>query len=165
MKALSLTQPWASLMAIEAKRNETRSRPWYFKGDVAICSTRERWRDAVPDYADTALIWLWRLRGQFRGQYATIQELYNSLPFGCVVCVVEKYGCVSTNDDNGDDRILTKQEIDLGGYDAGRFYYPTRHCRRLTKPVPVIGKQGFFDLPPEVESAVKNQLAALRSQA
>jgi hypothetical protein len=28
MKALTLTQPWASLMALQAKRIETRSWPW-----------------------------------------------------------------------------------------------------------------------------------------
>lgn len=157
MKALSLTQPYASLVAISAKFNETRSRPLAYKGDIAICSTKEIWRNKVPDYATNALLWLWRFNHLF-APAKDIQELYMNLPFGKVLCVVDKFGCVSTDDDNGDDRSLTRQELELGDYGAGRFYYPTRNCRPLVTPIPVRGMQGLFTLPPDVEKAVRLQL-------
>lgn len=158
MKALSLTQPWASLMAIEAKRNETRSRSLAYLGDIAICSTKEVWRTRVPAYAEIALNRLWALRDKFPGYHANLLDLYLSLPFGKALCLVRKTGCVSTDDDNGDDRSLTPLEMDLGDYSAGRFYYPTTDCRRLKQPVPVSGLQGLFNLPPDVEKAILAQL-------
>lgn len=154
MKALSLTQPWASLMAIGAKINETRGWPCAYNGDIAICSTKEYWRNTVPDYACDALIRLWSQAHDFPGYHGNVKDLYDSLPFGKVVCVVEKCGCVSTNDDNGDDRSLTSKELELGDYSPGRFYYPTRNLRRLKEPVLVKGMQGLFNLPPEVEALV-----------
>jgi hypothetical protein len=160
-KSISLWQPWASLVACGAKVNETRPRPWAYKGDVAICSAKPCWKNDVPDYAIPALQWLWKFKDQFPGYYSNVHDLYMSLPFGAVLCVVEKTGCASTNDDNGYEHrsaCLTSQELALGDYSADRFYYPTRNCRRLKTPVPVIGRQGFFNLPPDVEAAVRKQL-------
>lgn len=157
LRAISLTQPWASLMAIGVKRNETRSWANNYKGDIAICATKEFWRDRVPDYASNALVWLWVHRDKFPPAN-DVQELYNHLPFGKVVCVVEKTGCISTNDDNGDDRSLNAMELELGDYSRNRFYYPTQNCRRLTTPIAVRGAQGLFSLPPDVEALVRAQL-------
>lgn len=146
------------MMAIEAKRNETRGRRWNYKGDVAICSTLEHWPKAVPQYAEKALERLWEHREKFESFNGNIHDLYDSLPFGKVVCVVEKTGCISTNDDNGDDRSLTPLELDCGDYSADRFYYPTRNCRRLVEPVKVRGGQGIFILPTDVAAKVLAQI-------
>lgn len=145
-------------MAISAKFNETRSRPLAYNGDIAICSTKEVWRNKVPDYAREALGWLWAFKKSFPYYGSNVRDLYYSLPFGKVLCVVDKFGCISTYDDNGDDRSLTRQELELGDYSAGRFYYPTRNCRPLVTPIPVRGMQGLFTLPPDVEKAVRLQL-------
>lgn len=158
MKAISLTQPWATLMAIGAKLNETRGWACAYSGDIAICSTKEIWRNDVPEYAVKALERLWMFKHKFPGYNANIRDLYFSLPFGKVVCVVEKYGCISTNNDNGDDRSLTELELDLGNYEPNRFYYPTRNLRPMKNPISVIGRQGLFNLPPAVEAEVLRQL-------
>lgn len=150
-------------MAIGVKHNETRSWANNYKGDIAICSTKEAWNNNVPSYANNALKWLWEFRKKFP-IYANgfdeiyLKKLYNSLPFGKVVCIVEKLGCVSTDDDMGSDSSLNKIELELGDYSPGRFYYPTRNCRRLVSPVPVRGMQGLFTLPPDVEALVRAQL-------
>lgn len=157
MKAIVLWQPWASLMAAGLKRNETRGRPWSFVGDVAICAAALRWRTDVPNYAETALCRMWEHRKLF-GDFKGIKELYDSLPFGKVVCVVRKTGCVPTSGDNGDDRSLTPLELDLGDYSPGRFYYPTADLRPLVRPVGVRGGQFVFDLDPGTEAAVRRQL-------
>ena len=164
MMALVLYEPWASLMSIGAKLNETRPRPWAFKGDVAICSAKLCWKNEVPDYAIPALTWLWKFRDQFPGYHANIHDLYLSLPFGSVLCVVEKTECVPTSrfkicaEALLPNRPITQQELELGDYTPGRFAYTTTNCRRLKMPVPVIGRQGFFSLPPDVEAAVRVQL-------
>lgn len=46
MKALSLWQPWASLMALGVKQNETRSWPTSHRGDLLICAAK---RMPTPD--------------------------------------------------------------------------------------------------------------------
>jgi len=157
MKALSLHQPWASLMAIGAKVNETRSRAWDYKGDVAIHAAKLFWKNGAPDYAIPALTQLWLHRHKFPGTHRDVEALYKSLPFGAVVCVVEKTGCISTNDDNGEDRSLTALEVKLGDYSANRFYYPTRNLRRLKVPVIVSGSQGVWELPSHIENLVQDQ--------
>jgi hypothetical protein len=43
MKCLSIIQPWASLIAIGAKRYETRSWQTRLRGRIAIAASR-RWR-------------------------------------------------------------------------------------------------------------------------
>lgn len=163
MKAIVLYQPYATLMAIGVKKNETRPRPWAHVGDVAICAAKLKWTTEVPEWAIPALEELWAHRRLVDPLYLkmpgkSIQTVYNELPFGKVVCVVEKTGCVSTNDDNGDDRSLTPVELKVGNYEPNRFYYSTKNVRRLTTPVRVIGSQGVFELPATVESLVRRQL-------
>lgn len=161
MRALCLTQPWASLMALGLKRNETRSKPLAFNGDIAICATKEIWKQAVPEYAAEALQVMWEHRELFQKAYgyaSNVRDLYFNLPFGQVVCVVTKTGCVACSDDNGDDRSLTPLELRLGGYSRGRFYYPTNNLRRLESPVKVNGKQGVFFLPEDIELKVIGQI-------
>jgi hypothetical protein len=147
-------------MSVGAKLNETRPRPWAYKGDVAICSAKLCWKNDVPEYAIPALTWLWKFRDQFPAA-KDIRELYLSLPFGSVLCVVEKTECVPSiefQEPLWKHRSLSVQEFDLGDYTPGRFVYPTRNRRRLKTPVPVIGRQGFFNLPPDVEAKVLAQI-------
>lgn len=161
MRALSLHQPWASLMAVEAKRNETRGRPLAYVGELAIHAAKFKFGEDVPCYAQAALTWLWSLRDQFPHYGSNVRDLYYALPFGAVVCVVDKTGCVSTDDDNGYDRSLTEQELQLGDYSPGRFYYPTTNCRRLIEPVKCNGRQGLFTLPTDVEALIRAKLKLL----
>lgn len=159
MKALVLWQPWATLMAIGAKRNETRGWRWDHIGDVAICAAAKKLGNDVPEDWLPVLSRMYSCRDQIiPGFCSDTRDLYYSLPFGKVVCIVNKYGCSSTNDDNSHDHSLTPMELALGDYSAGRFYFLTRDSRRLKTPVPVTGRQGPFDLPPDVEAAVRAQI-------
>ncbi len=153
MKAICLHQPWASLMAYGIKRNETRGRAWMFRGDVAICAT-QMISNHVYSPEMEAMIVLWGHRRLF-GNHANVRDLYHSLPRGAVVCVVEKTGCLSTNYAPPE---LTAIERAVGNYNRNRFYFPTTNCRRLARPVPVIGHQGVFELPDDVLAKVLEQL-------
>lgn len=161
MKALVLYQPWATLMAIGVKRNETRVRPWIYDGDVAICAAKQKLGDSVPDSYVKALQHLWSYRSIVGGYASNIKDLYYSLPFGAVVCVVNKTGCHRTESVLMEHLSNGFTELECGDYEPTRFYYPTTNCRRLKTPVPVVGRQFVFDLPPDVEAKV---LATLRAQ-
>lgn len=60
MKALSLTQPWASLIAIGAKRVETRSWSTNHRGPVAIHAAK-----GFPKFARD-LVWAEPFQGRLR---------------------------------------------------------------------------------------------------
>lgn len=140
MKAITLWQPWASLMAYGRKLNETRSWPTRHRGELAICAAKRR-----PTLADC-------------GDRATLEQALEA-PYGCVVCVVRVVECVPTRMFGPDgSRRLSDEEFELGNYALGRFAWVTEDCRRLARPVPVVGRQGLFELPPEVERAVRAQI-------
>lgn len=132
---------WAYAMEEGIKRVETRSWPMHWYGDLVICSSKRK-LDAL-------------------GYEVAIQ---NGVPvigllYGFALCVVEIYDCVPT----GDALPALKAagavaEMDLGDYTPGRFAWLTRNCRRLALPVPVVGRQGLFDLPADVEAKVRAQL-------
>jgi hypothetical protein len=86
-----------------------------------------------------------------------------AMPYGAALCVVELYDCVATgifNDGNNANPMpLTEAERDLGDYTPGRFAWLTRNLRVLSKPVPVRGRQGIWNLEPAEAAAVAAALA------
>lgn len=145
MKAISLWQPWASLMAVGAKRNETRSWPTSHRGDLAICAAKH-WDDdcaaclGEPEFEEA-------LRGKVQ-----------KMPFGCVVAVVDLYSCVRSEEVNLKSSVvrpLHKHEHLFGNYGCGRFVWQTRNLRTLLTPVPVKGRQGLFELDAATEKLVR----------
>lgn len=143
MKAISLWQPWASLMAVGAKTIETRGRLTHIRGDVAIHSAMKI-VDEIPLELQRVLL-DYELEGIV-------------LPLGEIVAVVEIYECWTTEHLINLSHPLRRVEIKCGDYSPGRFGWATRNLRRLNKPVPCKGRQGFFNLPADVEAKVKAQL-------
>lgn len=153
MKAISLWQPYASFMALHLKWNETRGRLTHYRGELAICSAR---RNSFPGEFGSDVDWLVQRAGDLWLKENKLKpEAERSLffPKGYVVCVVELIDCKPT-----DGLEVSSLEKMLGNYLPGRFAWITRNCRPLKHPVPVVGHQGFFNLPPDVESKVIEQL-------
>lgn len=128
VKAISLWQPWATAMAIGLKKNETRSWPTHHRGDLLICSTKRE-----PSFWEMQIVW-------------RANKGYIDFPLGRALCIVEVYDCVPTSGSapNGAEGLL-------GDYSHGRFIWLTRNLRRLPAPIPVIGRQGFFDVDVPME--------------
>lgn len=138
MKAIVLHQPYAAAIMLGLKRNETRPRPWSHTGDLAICSGKRQMEGAD-----------WKLVEQFP-EYVWSDEI----KYGVVLCVVRMIKCVRSES----IAELSDTERQFGNYAPGRFVYLTTDLRRLARPVPVVGRQGPFNLPPEVEAQVQSQL-------
>ena len=140
MKAISLWQPWASMMQMGAKRNETRSWATGHRGDLAICSSKRKpSREEVGD----DLIYMEAM----------------TFPYGFVLCVVELCEMIPTEHFHGATPLkISRGEAELGNYEPGRFAWVTKNLRVLKEPVPVIGRQGIWKLPPETEALVRAQL-------
>jgi len=151
MKALSLWQPWASAIALGVKKIETRSRYTHYRGELAICATQKKSAELNDVFNE-----LLEQHMAMRFAFADALELgYDTLPFGCVVAVVNLYAC-----GDADYFVATEGELELalGNYAAGRYGWCLKDLKRLAKPVPVVGHQGFFNLPPDVEAKVRGQL-------
>lgn len=137
--ALTLTQPWATLVMTSAKRVETRAWRTRLQGGLAIhaassmpCWVRELWADE-PYRA--AL------------QRAGIVDL-KTLPRGALLGSVTMTGCVPT------EKILTgmvaggsPDELLFGDFTPGRFGWLLASPAPLTAPIPMRGRQRLWRLP------------------
>lgn len=135
MKVISLWQPWATLVALALKRNETRSWATDYRGPLAIQAAKRKTADqreymgqllADPRFRPTL----------HRHGYCT----FDDLPFGAVVCAGMLVGCRPTEECTD----LTDIERLVGGYGPGRFAWALHNVERLIEPVPLVGRQGFF---------------------
>lgn len=174
MKALSLTQPWATLVALGAKRIETRSWSTRQHGRIAIhaakgfpraareaCNdvTFSRVLEHVPgiDYkANTPQHWYHVHQPSYRG----------GLPLGAIVAVANLVTCVPTKAlvdlrlaggklKHGDKEWpLTTQEMDFGDYADGRWGWLLTDAIQLSEPVECKGALGLWTVPEDIQRRV-----------
>lgn len=140
-RAISLTQPWATLVAIGAKRIETRSWEAKYRGWIAIHAAKAFPRDCMALCS----------RGPFCDslEAADLGKPY-FLPTAAVIAVAELYDCRCTEDLDGKiDRI----ELAFGNYSPFRFGFLTRGARRLRKPIPMRGMLGIWRMPQTITEA------------
>lgn len=148
MKAISLWQPWASLIASGAKKIETRSWPTYYRGPLLIHAAKRKNKTEMRALADMpsycGALGLHPIN-------ATTDEVVNkieSLPFGALICVADLIDCKSV-DDLSEAQLHTYKdgysEVWLGNYDPGRFGWILANPRPIT-PVPYKGEQGLFNV-------------------
>lgn len=136
MRCISLWQPWASLIAVGAKKIETRSWATSYRGPLLIHASKNRNRDALylcseqPFCAEL-------LRGGIRSM--------SDLPFGAIVCRCELVDCVNTDDMNALDYLMAI-ERSFGDFSHGRFAWKLDNIVQL-KPIPYTGRQGLFEVP------------------
>lgn len=127
MKALTLTQPWASLMALQQKRIETRSWPVRYRGEMVIHSAKgfPKWAKETCDEEP--------FRTALGGRRAS------DLPLSQGLCVVKVLGCFSTNNlpsAFAKIEFMTgwkpdEKEIAFGDYSENRFLWLTEYIRPL----------------------------------
>lgn len=167
MKAITLQQPWASLMAIDAKRIETRGRRISYRGELAIHAGKVWTVDQAVLCAREPFLSVLGSQGLLSGGPAT-------MPFGAIVAVVNLVDVMPTDWFFVDGKpvvasyevmtgakvVPAQHECAFGNYDTGRYGWATNTLRRLAHPVPCRGTQATpFDLPPDVEALVRQQLA------
>lgn len=145
--ALSLTQPWASLVVLSLKQWETRSWSTRFRGRVLIHAAK-----GFPAWAKEQLIY-----PAFRDALAPY-GITNAaeLPIGKILGAVEIVGCEPT-------RIvrerITQQERAFGDYDDGRFAFEMRNAVQFTEPIDARGALGFWKVPPEIAASLSGEAA------
>lgn len=142
MKALSLWQPWASLVACGAKAVETRGWRTSYRGALLVHAAKAMERGAIALCFDEP----------FRSALAAAGVTRpGDLPFGAIVAVCTLAECLPV------ERVLfglSDRERAFGDYRPGRFAWRLENVWAI-EPVPWRGAQGLFDVPGDaVEAAI-----------
>lgn len=149
-KALSLLQPWASLVVHGRKTIETRSWSTKYRGPLLIHASK-RWTRADRALCYTAAFW-----PQLR--HLGMVDATRDLPRGCVIGRVELdvvREIVAADDPNARERPVTLMvpppglELLFGDYTPGRFGWTLTDPVLFERPMFCAGRQGLFDLSPE----------------
>lgn len=133
MKALSLMEPWAWLVAIGAKRIETRSWRTNYRGPLAIHAARTLPRAARELCLEPAIDRILAQAG-----YANAAEL----PRGAIVAVCELVDCRRIEPQAP---LPAEPERSLGDFTPGRFAWYLDCPRRLASPIAARGFPGLWE--------------------
>lgn len=149
MKALTLTQPWATLVAIGAKTVETRSWKTPYRGPLAIHAAK----GLGPVGGAKGLMAL-SCQGRFAG---ALEEEPWPLPLGAIVAVCSLVDVVTTDRAGAAFKLLgldaperVAQEMAFGDYSPGRYAWLLDRVR-ATPTIVCKGALGLWDLPPHIE--------------
>ena len=135
METLSLTQPWATLVAIGAKKWETRSWSTKYRGPLLIHAAKKFTRD------DRALIMEW--------PFSEYIKEGTPLPLGKILCRVDLVDVITTDGWMGrysrSESESTQEEYRFGNYTHGRFAWELRNPVKFDKPIPAKGSLGLWE--------------------
>jgi len=159
MKTISLLQPWASLVAIGAKKIETRSWHTSYRGPLAIHASKgfpkelkelsQRYPFAGPLYGDVDLTAV--LRGEL--------DLPSTLPLGAVIATCNLVDCKLITGTSSMNREIIGALLDgfstvkgneyvFGDFTPGRYAWILEDVKPLPAPIPAKGMLGLWEWTP-----------------
>lgn len=175
MRVLTVRQPWATLIALQIKRIETRSFATKYRGPVAIHAGLRK-----ADVTETGI-------DPWRPLLAPGSDcrLAESLTFGAVVAVADLTDCLpiyDVSDDTGyhtgrpvlwkrdalfidtepksknpETLIDVSDQLPYGDFTPGRFGWLLDNVRPLSAPIPHKGGLGLRHATPELIAAIEAQ--------
>lgn len=170
MKALTLTQPYATLIAIHAKHIETRSWATSYRGPLAIHAAKGLGpvggRNGLIDLVGMPVFQEVLVPDAKGGAYwEEIIDAVNAadvLPRGAVIATCELYDCRPTDDEAAPGKQgwsgyvgnkltywdLTDQERAFGDYAPNRFAWLLANVTPLPVPIPAKGALGLWEWSP-----------------
>lgn len=144
MKALSLTQPWATLVVTGEKRIETRSWSTRHEGVIAIHAAK-----SFPRLAQEICV----NEDVFNEALRRHGYLFPSdLPTGAIIGTARLIGCRRTEDISAQ---LSTQELEFGDYHEGRFAWFLSDWIAIPETIPCRGALGLWTVPPDIEKALR----------
>jgi hypothetical protein len=169
-KALTLTQPWATLVAIDAKRIETRSWATSYRGPLLIHAAaglgpvggmrglralieQQPFNRALCDVGSNGMIEWWG------------KDIPEVLPRGAIVALAELRDVrIIGRELNGDATIAADDMISFtpilgnerafGDYTPGRYAWLLANVRPLAEPIPAKGALGLWNWEGDLPSAL-----------
>lgn len=122
MKAITVIEPWASLLALTAKEYETRSWQTKYRGPIAIHAGKTR------------------LKYYPRGLDSEIYAM--ECHFGCVIAIADLVDIIRMTPEF--IASVSTRERAMGDWEEGRFAWKLANVRRI-EPVPARGMQGLWN--------------------
>ncbi|NGP60081.1 ASCH domain-containing protein [Paenibacillus thiaminolyticus] len=148
MKAITIIQPWATLIALGEKNFETRGWATKYRGPLAIHAGKKVDREACE-------------MEPIKSTLAEYGYTADELPTGAVVAIAELTECWSVSRCLRGDIILErdggnemredsigKREEAFGYYDDGRYAWELTDVKQLPVPIPAKGQQGLWNWQP-----------------
>lgn len=134
-RAISLTQPWATLVAIGAKRYETRSWATTYRGGLAIHASKEFPAACRELCAREPFSRVLAAAGIYR---------LDQLPRGAILATAGLAYCISTNKWKP---AADTYEYAFGDYSPDRYAFALERLRTLEAPIPIAGALGLWRIP------------------
>lgn len=143
MKAITLIQPWASLIAFGEKKIETRSWNTNYKGPLLIHAGKKVEHDLCQQqpFKDVLL------------KHGIVFK--DQMPTGVIIAKCELVDCAQIqflnknsayiDTDIKDRRIVEKNELAFGDYTPGRFAWILDNVEIINEPIPAKGKLGLWE--------------------
>lgn len=164
MKALTVLQPWTSLLACEAKKYETRSWKTNYRGPIAIHAAKR-------DPSKISLLGMENFKEECEKAFDEYGlGTWAFLPTGCVVATAELVNCwhivynpgtnidVAKNIPIGAELdvprkhpdfhkfiVPTEREMLFGDWTPGRYAWEFANMKVLENPIPAKGQQGLWN--------------------
>ncbi|SDE75783.1 ASCH domain-containing protein [Fontibacillus panacisegetis] len=144
MKAITIHQPYATLIAINEKHNETRGWRTNYRGQLAIHAGKKVDRQACE----------W---GPIKSTLEKHGCTADNLPTGGIVAIAYLLECwaigedyvsgatVLFNGENGATKDVSAKECKFSDYSLGRYAWELDNVRMLPEPIPAKGQQGLWN--------------------
>ena len=151
MKAITIWQPWASLLACGGKRFETRSWATAYRGPIAIHAAKKDVIDALRMLPVPLALKMKEVIGAEWKDLPTGAVIATATLIGCheidrireMRCAPQETGCWDCNR-RGTWIDASDQEVSFGDWTPGRFAWEFADVKAIT-PVRVGGRQGLWD--------------------
>jgi hypothetical protein len=139
MKAITIHQPWATLIALGEKEYETRSWPTKYRGPIAIHAGMKLNKEAIQE----------------KVIYMAILEhghhVMRDMPQGAIVATAVLEDCIKSVETWTDGYVLENgvyvysPEYDFGDFTPGRYAWKLSNVKMLPEPIPAKGQQGLWN--------------------
>lgn len=145
MKAITIHQPWATLIALREKRFETRGWGTKYRGPLAIHAAKKVDKDIC------------RIE-PYKSVLAKHGYTAENLPIGAIIATCNLSGCHRVHSDDGHMaslsgntlNVVIGNEYEFGWYEEGRYAWELSEVKQID-PVPAKGQQGLWNWGGELD--------------
>ncbi|MED4715357.1 ASCH domain-containing protein [Bacillus badius] len=137
MKAITIKQPWATLIALREKQFETRSWQTKYRGEIAIHAGKSIDKEAYNDFSNVL---------KKHGITAISQ-----LPTGSVIATANIVDCHKVIADDGSNATMhtrlkiSGNEYCFGNYEEGRYAWELDNVKILPEPIKAKGQLSLWE--------------------
>ena len=150
MKALTLWQPWASLVAQGHKSIETRCWTTKYRGELAVHSAAKlppKWLGASrfqPEFRNALADCFNCRRDRDERSGVHIDDRIKALNYGKILCVVRLVEIRETSDFMVQETITDRERL-FGNYEAGRYAWYLEMLEKFDEPIPAKGNRMLWN--------------------